>query len=138
MVDTNTQFSQLEKRIERLEKAVFNTKSKPTIEKTNYLEPILVKHVNSIKTQHLVVLSLKLNKTQTKNDIKKTLQDWGKVFGSWFDGGNFNNRLLKTNIVKIIEKNKKDNYIFSLTQKGNLEADKFIGKIQKLEESQLE
>jgi hypothetical protein len=33
------------------------------------------------------VISLRLQQKQTKAEIKQTLEDWGKAFGNWFEGG---------------------------------------------------
>ena len=134
MIDIDTRFSQLEKRIQRLEKTIFNTKNTVTNKTNNQIESSIVKKIDDFSMPDLIIMSLKLNEKQTKDDIQKTLQDWGKVFNNWLSGGNFNNRLLKTNIVKVIEKGEKGTNIFSLTQKGDLEANKLIEKIKKLKE----
>ncbi|CAE6486771.1 hypothetical protein [Candidatus Nitrosotenuis uzonensis] len=127
--DDNNRISKLEKRVEKLENAVFKGSSSYSVSK-NTLEDTLVKEVNKIPIQHLVVISLKLNGKQTRDEIKKSLEDWGKVFGNWFRGGNFNNRLIKMNIVKRDDKNKDGDDIFVLTKKGELLANELIEKIR--------
>lgn len=120
----------IEKRLFNLENAVFGSGKVSSSQRASSIEKLLVEKIDEIKTQNLVIISLKLHGKQTRDEIKKTLQDWGKVFGNWFKGGNFTNRLLKTNIVKSSEKNDKGKDIFSLTQKGELLADKLIKKIR--------
>lgn len=88
-------FSELEKRIKKLEKKVFENESTGNLPKQSIIEQTLVKQVDTIPVQHIVVISLRLRRKQTREEIKKTLEDWGKVFGNWFKGGNFNNRLIK-------------------------------------------
>jgi len=121
-------FQNIENRLSKLENAVFGEGS--SFSSTKGIEKIIVEKIGEIKIQHLVVISLKLNGKQTRDEIKKTLQDWGKVFGDWFGGGNFTNRLLKTNIVKSVGKNEKRKDLFSLTQKGELLAGERIEKIK--------
>ena len=93
------------------------------------LEAILIKKANSIKTQEMIIISLRRNGTQTKEGIKKTLQDWGKVYGTWFDGGNFNGRLVKKNIVKNEGSNDDNEEYYSLTKRGEFIADELIQKV---------
>lgn len=93
------------------------------------LEAILIKKANSIKTQDMIIISLRRNGTQTKEGIKKTLQDWGKVYGTWFDGGNFNGRLVKKNIVKNEGSNDDNEEYYSLTKRGEFIADELIQKV---------
>ena len=119
----------IQKRLSKLEDAVFGEES--SFSNTKGIERTIVEKIEEIKTQHLIVISLKLKGNQTRDELKKTLQDWGKVFGNWFRGGNFKNRLLTPNIVKVIEKNEKGKDVFSLTQKGNLLAEDLIKKIEK-------
>lgn len=121
-------FQSIENRLSKLENTVFGEGN--SFSSTKGIEKIIVEKIDEIKIQHLVVISLKLNGKQTKDEIKKTLQDWGKVFGDWFGGGNFTNRLLKTNIVKSVGKNEKGKDLFSLTQKGELLVGERIEKIK--------
>ena len=62
--------------------------------------------------------------------MKNMLQDWGKVYGSWFDGGNFNGRLVRKNIVKKEDRNEKNEDLFSLTRRGEMLADELITKVK--------
>lgn len=77
----------------------------------------------------MIIISLKLNGKQSKEQIKNTLQDWGKVYGNWFEGGNFNGRLVKKNIVKKEEaRDEKNEDLFSLTKRGEMMAEELIAK----------
>lgn len=93
------------------------------------LEAILIKKADSIKTQDMIIISLRRNGRQTKEGIKGTLQDWGKVYGTWFEGGNFNGRLVKKNIVKSEGKSDNNEEHYSLTKRGEFVADELIQKV---------
>ena len=120
----------IKKRLSKLEKAVFEEGSSSFSQSAKGIEKLIVEKVNDIHTHHLIVISLKLRAKQTRDEIKETLQDWGKVFGKWFTGGNFSNRLIKTNIVKLEGKNDDGEDLFTLTKKGELLAEELIKKIQ--------
>ncbi len=94
----------------------------------NDLEAKLVENAEKLKTPEMIIISLKIHGKQTKEQIKATLQDWGKVYGNWFEGGNFNGRLVKKNIVKKEDKNEKNEESFSLTKRGDMLADELIAK----------
>jgi hypothetical protein len=117
---TEQKLADFEKRLAKLEDAVFSTPSSSKA-KPRDAESAVVESIDSINTQDLIVISLKLHQKQSKEEIKATLSDWGKGFGSWFEGGNFG-RLLKKGIVK------KDGEEFALTKKGDLLADDLIAK----------
>ena len=110
--------AEFEKRLARLENAVFSS-STAAKAKPRDAESAVVKNIDRINTQDLVVISLKLYQKQSKEEIRTTLSDWGKGFGSWFEGGNFG-RLLKKGVVK------KDGEGFALTKKGDLLADDLL------------
>lgn len=120
MDSTEDKLAEFEKRLARLEGAVFSAPSSSKA-KPRDAESAVVENIDRINTQDLVVISLKLRQKQGKEEIKATLSDWGKGFGSWFEGGNFG-RLLKKGIVK------KDGDSFALTKKGELLADDLISK----------
>jgi hypothetical protein len=121
----------LEKRIAKLENAIYKkgtSSSQPT--KMEGLEGMLVKKIDEIPTQHLVVIALKLKPKQSRAEIRSVLEDWGKVVGDWFKGGNMNNRLVKKNITKRDGVNENNEDLFSLTKKGELLAEELINKIK--------
>jgi len=120
-------FQRLEERVSRIEKLLSKGNIAP---KTSGIEKLIVENVEDISTQHLVVITLKLKSKQTRQEIKKTLEDWGKVVGDWFKGGNMNNRLIKMSIVKRDGVNEKNDELFLLTKKGELLADELIEKIK--------
>ena len=117
----------VEERLSKLENAVFLN----SFVSTKDIEISIIKKIDELKTQHLIVVALKLKGSQTRDELKKSLQDWGKVFGSWFSGGNFTGRLLKTSIIKTVEKNEAGKDVFSLTKKGIILADDLIKNIEK-------
>lgn len=117
--------SDLQKRVASLEQAVY--KSPKAVSRG--LEQRLAEKVDDLGTQDLIVIALRIRPKQTKDEIKGVLSDWGKAFGSWFEGGNFSGRLLKKGLVKK-EGSGEGGDIFVLTKKGELEADNLIAKLQ--------
>jgi hypothetical protein len=125
--ELESRISDIERRLSKLEAALQGTRS--TALQSSALEAKLVQNAEKLKTQEMIIVSLKLNGKQSKEQIKKTLQDWGKVYGNWFEGGNFNGRLVKKNIVKKEEaKNEKNEDLFSLTKRGEMMAEELIAK----------
>ena len=124
-------FHKLEERVSKIEKVLFKEGS---VSKAVGIEKLIVENVEDISTQHLVVIALKLKPKQTRQEIKKMLEDWGKVVGDWFKGGNMNNRLVKMSIVKRGDVNEKNDDLFSLTKKGELLADELIEKLKRNED----
>jgi methionine salvage enolase-phosphatase E1 len=118
----------IERRLSKLEEILQEERqSQTTISKE--LEQRLVENADKMNTQEMIIISLRVNGKQTKEEIKKMLQDWGKVYGNWFDGGNFNGRLVRKNIVKKEGKNDKNEDLFSLTKRGEMLADELIIKV---------
>lgn len=118
----------LEERVARLEKIVLS--GDYSTKKGGEVEKLVIDHIDDISTQHLVVIALFLKSKQTKQEIKKMLQDWGKAVGNWFQGGNMNNRLLNEGIIKKDGANNKNEDLFSLTGKGENVAKGFVEKIK--------
>lgn len=116
----------LEKRVERLENAVYK---KPAAERQD-VTSLVVGNVDKIGTQDLIILALRIKPDQTKAEIKSILGDWGKSYGSWFEGGNFSGRLIKKGFVKKSGQNKEGEELFQLTKKGELHADELLSKIK--------
>jgi hypothetical protein len=124
--ELESRISDIERRLSKLEAALIGTQS--VTPRYNDLEAKLVENAEKLKTQEMIIISLKIHGKQTKEQIKATLQDWGKVYGNWFEGGNFNGRLVKKNIVKKEDKNEKNEESFSLTKRGDMLADELIAK----------
>lgn len=125
MSDLEKRVLEMEKRLDKLEALV----SGRSLAAPAGLESALAEKVDEINTQDLIVVSLRLNKKQTKAEIKKTLQDWGKAFGNWFEGGNFNGRLVKKGVVKKEGENGAED-VYALTRKGELRADELIAQLK--------
>lgn len=116
----------LQKRVASLEQAVYGNPKAVS----RGLEQRLAEKVDSIGTQDLILVAFRLKKPkQTKEEIKSILSDWGKAYGSWFEGGNFSGRLVKKGLVKKDGQNASDEDLFSLTKKGELEADGLISNL---------
>lgn len=116
----------IERRLSKLEAALGGNQ---IAARPEGLEAKLVENADKINTQEMIVISLKLGGRQTKEQIKNALQDWGKVYGNWFEGGNFNGRLVKKNIVKREDKNEKNEDLFLLTKRGEMLAEDLIAKV---------
>ena len=125
--DLDHRLTSLEERVSKIEKLLFK---KGSTTKTSGIEKLVIENVEAISIPHLVVIALKLKPKQTRQEIKKMLEDWGKVVGDWFKGGNMNNRLIKMSIIKRDSMNEKNDDLFSLTKKGELLADKLIEKLK--------
>jgi hypothetical protein len=93
-------------------------------------ESKVVSNIKDIGVQDAVVYAMLIKVTQTKEELKRTLDVWGVAYGSWFDGGNFNNRLLKNGIIKVDRKNEKGEEIYSLTMNGERIADEKLVVLQ--------
>lgn len=118
----------IERRLSKLEEILQGERQSLTTI-SNELEQRLVENADKMNTQEMIIISLRVNGKQTKEEVKRMLQDWGKVYGSWFDGGNFNGRLVRKNIVKKEGKNEMNEDLFSLTKRGEMLADELITKV---------
>ena len=122
----------LEERVQNLEKRVKKLESnKIKIQSLFNVEEKLSEIINDVKPQDLVVIILKLNVDFSKDEIKKTFLDWGcnKKTMSWFNGGNFKQRLIDQGIIISNKKNEKNKDLFLLTKiKGNKKANEIFQK----------
>ena len=116
----------LEKRVEVLEKTISVMDTSQNKLDKNF-EQTLIEKIDNIPIPHLAIISLRIHSEQTKKEIEETLHDWGKNYRSWFSGGNFNNRLIKTLIIKQSEQKNKV-FTYTLTKKGKIKAEKIINK----------
>ncbi len=128
MTDDESRIDALKQRVAKLESIVLDQNY--SSQKANNIERLVIDHIDDTSTQHLVIIALYLQPKQTKTEIKKMLQDWGKAVGSWFQGGNLNNRLLNKGVIKKIEVNEKNEDLFSLTGKGENMAKELLQKIK--------
>ncbi len=126
MSDLEKTVADLEKRLARLEQAVYGKKEAGL---AKGFERQLVEKIEETGTQDLILLALQIKPKQTKAQIKAVLADWGKAFGSWFEGGNFSGRLVKSGLVKNDGESDGED-VFSLTKKGEMEAAALVKKIQ--------
>lgn len=118
--------SDLQKRVSSLEKAVFSGPRAPA----RGLEQKIVEKVDDTGTQDLIMVALLQKPKQTKAQIREALDDWGKAYGSWFDGGNFSGRLVNKGLVKKDGSTGAGEDLFSLTKKGEMEAGNLVSKLQ--------
>jgi hypothetical protein len=136
--DLEKTVQELEKRVARLEQAVYGRSGREAAgaggsgsPSAVFDEQLVVEKVDEIGTQDLILLALLQKPRQTKAQIRDTLADWGKAFGSWFEGGNFSGRLVKAGLVKKDgESGEGGEDQYSLTKKDELEAEALIKKLQ--------
>lgn len=98
--------------------------------KLESFEVLLANQIDDISIPELVIIALRINNRQTKSQIAKTIGDLGRDIGSWFRGGNINNRLIKAGLVKKDEEDQGVEHVFSLTVKGMIVAEKLLDKIR--------
>lgn len=115
----------LQERVSALEQAIYTSPKTAA----RGLEQRLAEKVDEIGTQDLILVALRLKPQQSKEEIKSVLSDWGKAYGSWFEGGNFSGRLIKKGLVKKVDSGKAGE-LFALTKRGEIEADNQIAKLQ--------
>lgn len=120
---------QLEDRVAKLEGLSKGKKPTSASRKTSEIEGLLVAKIEEIGTQDLIVIALRLKPKQTKAELKAMLENWGKAVGNWFQGGNFNTRLLKKSIVKKVGVDEKGDDSYSLTMKGENLAQKLTDEL---------
>lgn len=121
----------LQKRVASLEQAVYGSGSSSSPKTASRgLEQRIVEKVDDIGTQDLILVALMQNPKQSKAQIRQVLNDWGKAYGSWFDGGNFSGRLVKAGLVKKDGASDAGEELFSLTKKGEMEAGNLVSKLQ--------
>ncbi|MGI0013186.1 MAG: hypothetical protein ACREBU_07065, partial [Nitrososphaera sp.] len=105
-VDLGTKVRTLEKqvtslthRIHDLEQLVPAIKSAGKQSSESEDERVIVENMNGKYVQDSVTFALLLKGQQSREQIKKTLGDWGIPYGSWFNGGNMKNRLINMGLV---------------------------------------
>ena len=140
--ENNNDLSAIIQRLESLEKRVSNLENhnKSKIEeikfdKLNVVEKKLVDKIDSIGTQNLIIIALKIKPRQTKDDLESLLLKWGskKTIHGWCGGGNFSTRLLDKGIVINDGKNSNNADCFSLTKiRGMKVADALFEKFNLL------
>jgi hypothetical protein len=109
----------LEKRVRKIEDKLAATSSPSSkVGKISQIDEKVAAKVDEIGTQDLIVIALNVKPKQSKSQIKSVLENWGKALGNWFQGGNFNARLLKKGIVKKDGTDQDGNDVYSLTMKG--------------------
>ncbi|AIF84566.1 hypothetical protein NTE_02517 [Candidatus Nitrososphaera evergladensis SR1] len=124
----------LQKRVASLEQAVYGSSGGSSNNggakaAMRGLEQRIVEKVDDIGTQDLILVALLQNPKQSKARIRQVLNDWGKAYGSWFEGGNFSGRLVKAGLVKKDGSSDDGEELFSLTKKGEMEAGNLVSKL---------
>lgn len=131
--DIVTRLESLERRISILEDKISHGDSFTLpVSKSSIEEENIVSKIDSIGTQTLVVIALKLFPGMSKLMVMEKLTDWGKTFGIWFKGGNLNNRLIKKGIVKVDRTERGEDAKYYLTKKGELMANSLLEKVKSL------
>lgn len=114
----------LERRVAKLENQRTKIKNLNTDTKLENISKKLVEKFSSLGPQYLIVIALKIKPKQTKKELENLLLSWGakQTIHSWFKGGNFSKRLLRTGIVMRDGKNSVGEDCYSLTTVKGLKA----------------
>ncbi len=120
----------LEKRVSKIEDTIVPKVTAPNRTTAFDIEGLIVKKIDEIGTQDFIVMALNLKPKQSKSQLKTILENWGKPVGNWFEGGNFNGRLLKKGIVKSDGADANGNDLYILTKRGEQIADELMTKIR--------
>lgn len=119
---------------DKVDELIQNVKSTDTLIQTlndsevDPFEVLLANQIDDVSIPELIILSLRINESQTKSEIIQTISKWGRVTEKWFRGGNINNRLIKTGFI--IKKNSGKNDLFQLTVRGMIQAEKILEKLR--------
>ncbi len=120
----------LEDRLKNIEEIIFTKPVKiQQSDKLSQFYGIVARNIDKFGTQQLIVALLRLTPEKTKPQLMAILDEIGKVYGNWFRGGNFNNRLLKAGVVKVAGEAENSEQVYSLTKKGEITADEILSKI---------
>lgn len=98
--------------------------------KLNSFQVQLAQQIDKISIPELILIVLRTNSPQTHSQIIHVLREIGRNIENWFNGGNFNNRVVKTGYVINVGKTDSNENLFSLTTKGMILAEKLIEKIK--------
>ena len=107
-------------RMDRLEAMLSGAGSTHSIEKQSRetTDDVIAKNVNGKFVKNAILFALLEEDRQSKTQIQKKLERLGVPYGSWFTGGNFKQRLVRTGIVVEDGKNENGEQLFSLSIRG--------------------
>ena len=81
----------VEERLSKLENAVFRN----SFVNTKDIEISIIKKIDELKIQHLIVVALKLKGSQTRDELKKSLPRLGKSFWKLVQWRKFYKQIVK-------------------------------------------
>ena len=125
--DLEKKIIDLETRVAALE--ALGLSSFPSNELTVFPKEIISK-IDKISTKNLVLISLKINLTQSINELKTNLLKIGWVKDAFFKK-NFGTTLINKGLVCKIENDRSKKDCFCLTERGNILADELFIKLTK-------
>ncbi len=121
--DIEQRFKEMEQRVSILEHSEVPT-SQPD---SDSILTKLADKFGKIGPQNIVIIALKINPRQTKEQLISIIEGWGTPIKKWFKTNHFKSRLLDNGLVIIVGKNDDAKDIFSLSEiKGNKLADELI------------
>ncbi|MFZ0184833.1 MAG: hypothetical protein WAL88_08380 [Nitrosotalea sp.] len=112
----------------KVDELIEKIKTKKQI-KSESLEILIANQIDNMPITDLVVIALRIQDNQTKSQLSKTIGEIGRDVGSWLRGGNINNRLIKTGLIRKVG-TMEDQNVFSLTVKGMILAEKLLDHIR--------
>ena len=131
-MSNSKEINELNKRLESLEKRIFQLEnpSNPSLTTENSFELKILEKIDDIGIQNLILFALRIKSKQSRNDLKLKLESWHKPVGSWFQGGNFKNRLLTPSQIIRDGINSENEDVYSLGSKGTKTVKKLIEKYE--------
>ncbi len=124
----------LEKRVTALEVAENHRRESfgvhHTVVQKDSEDADIISHLDDIGTQKAVILTFYPDFELTKVEVQNKLTVWGQTYGSWFTGGNFNNRLLKKGIIRAVGRSDGTDPKYALTGKGRNLAEDYISELR--------
>ena len=127
-----TNIDELEKQLLNLEERVSTLEKKGQSIKVTEIDGFpqnVIQKIEKIPTRQLTLISLKINHPQSIEDLQKNLLKLGWVRDTFFEK-NFASTLVNKGLIQQTEVNAKNKSLYSLTMKGDQEAEKILRKYQ--------
>jgi DNA-binding PadR family transcriptional regulator len=102
------------------------------------LNTAIIRNMDKLKTQDLVLLALSLNNEGTATEIRDILASWGKPSGQWFYASGVLSRLVRNGLIQKFSESSDKRRVshYRLTKRGRLESDKMIASLMNVSSKQ--
>lgn len=131
--------SQLEDTVKKIEERLLNLEQKiSNLEKLNSstsksrmreIPNNVIKKIDKISTRHLIIILLSVKPNQSFKELQEMLLKIGWIKDTFFEK-NFSSSLIKKGLVQASGKDSERKESYSLTMKGELEAEKILDKFK--------